>query len=250
MVNELKELTTKLNKSYDKFKKIFNIDKHWFKIKPEEIFSTLFMVMLKGGDRVAKKRYAGIISWEGKPKNELSITGFDRSDMSRVGNKVMKNVLELACMGRSNEEIANYVKEEVNNIHNHPLEEIGFSKGISKPLQTYKNQDWIRGARWTNLHSSMWGKPTAFGSGSKPKYVYVKENRLPKGFEPIEIVALDDDLTLPNDIVKSLDWETIVEKTIKYKIETILDAIGTSWDDIFSTTKVKGLMKYGKTTAT
>lgn len=250
MIIEMKELTGKLNKSYDKLKKVFNIDKHWFKIKPEEIFSTLLMVMKKGGDKVAKKRYAGIISWEGKIKEELSITGFDRSDMSRLGNKIMKNTLELACMGRSTKEITNYIKEEVDNIKNHPLEEIGFSKGISKPLQTYKNQDWIRGARWTNMHSSMWGKQTEFGAGSKPKYVYVKENRLPKGYEPIEIIALDNDLSLPEEIINVLDWNVIVEKTIKYKVETILDALGVAWDSIFSSNKVKGLMKYGKTNAT
>jgi len=243
---EVQQLTTLINKKYDVFYDVFNIDKHYFLMKAEKIYKSFFMVRKKDSERVAKKRYAGHIVWEDYEQDKLEIKGFDRSDMSRVGNKIMKRILEMACYGKNKEDIAKYVKQELWKIENgkYTLEEISFSKGISKPLHTYGNQDWIRAARWTNQHSCYWGLQTNYGAGSKPKYVYVYPLKLPPQYQRIEMIALDDDFNLPQHLIEAIDYRTVIEKTIQLKIETILEAIGLSWHVISNKRKVKGLMKY------
>jgi len=243
---EIFKLADKLNKSYDVFLKAFNVDKHFFLMKAEKVFKTMFMVRLKHGKRAAKKRYAGNIVWDDKKGevDRLGITGFDRSDMSRVGNKIMKNILEMACYDKSNDEITKYLKDEIFKIKNmeYPLEDIAFSKGISKALNTYGNQDWIRAARWTNQHSSLWGKQTNYGGGSKPKYVYMLQDKIPAPYARTNIAALDDDFFFPPHLSEVIDFNTLIEKTVKLKVETILEALGLNWTEITSKMKVKGLL--------
>lgn len=256
---EMMKVADKLNKSYNIFKKIFNIDKHYFKMKAEKIFKNMFMVRKKGTKKeelvVAKKRYTGWKIWHDKLKlhekcNELAISGFDRSDMSRKGNEIMKEVLLYASCGLISK-MKKYVKSEIALIKSGklPLEEVAFSKGISKPLVDYEEGrcDWVEGAKWTNYHSPFWGKPTNFGSGSKPKYVYLKKSLIPRPYIKVQnnhdyqIVALDEDFELPESLrykkvdkkVKHvIDYDTLIDKTIRLKIDTILDAVGFNWDSL------------------
>jgi len=245
-LKEAKYLANYLNSKYDIFNEIFNIDKHYFLMKAEKIYKTLFMVRKKDSNRAAKKRYAGHVVWEDYEKDKLDIKGFDRSDMSRVGNTLMKKLLRMACYGKPKADMIKHVKKELFKIRNgkYELEELAFSKGISKPLQTYGNQDWIRAARWTNEFSGYWGAQTNYGGGSKPKFMYIKYSKVPHPFSRIEIIALDDNYYIPPHLVEIIDYNTLIEKTIKMKIETILEAIDITWDEIVSKFKVKRLTSY------
>ena len=257
---EVSKLTDKVNKSYKIFLRAFNIEEHFFLMKPEKIFKTIIMVKKKGGDGIAKKKYAGIKVWEdGKKLEKIGIKGFDRSDMSRIGNTTMKKLLQMAIYEKSNSEIIEYVKGIINNIRKdkYPLEDLAWSKGIKRDLHTYGNQDWIRGARWTNTHSCLWDKQTNFGGGSKPKYVYVKSALLPADYQKIEVIALDDDFSLPESLMKIktvnkdnivkyhnvIDYDTLIEKTIGNKIDMILDALDIDFNFITSKIKAKNVRK-------
>jgi DNA polymerase elongation subunit (family B) len=243
-----------INKRYEIFKKIFNVNVHYFKMIAEKLFKHCFMVekkkstkITKPEDAIARKRYVGWLIWNDDLKleescNELSITGFDRSDMSRVGNKTMKEMLLLSASGITSK-VQEYLKEKVNKIkkQQYLLEDVAFSKGISKPLDEYGDKfwDWIEGAKWTNYHSGLWGGLTNYGATSKPKYVYVTKTKVPKHYEKIPnkhkfmVIALDGDNSLPNELIKAIDWKTLIEKTIRDKIIKILDAADIDWSDIF-----------------
>jgi DNA polymerase elongation subunit (family B) len=257
-IKEMKYLAKYLNKIYDIFLKLYNLDNHRFLMKGEKIYKTFFMVRKKNSEKTAKKRYAGIIVWNDK-KGEteyLDITGFDRSDMSRLGNKMMKEVLDMGCYDRL-DEITPYIKSELKKLKGgyYPPIEIAYSEGISKPLSTYKrNEDWIRAARWTNKHSGLWGQQTEYGAGSKPKFLYLIRSKLPAGFRADtytirkgnnnQIIALDDNFNLPPYLIEIIDYKEVIRKTIMLKVETILEALGLDWDEITSNLKVKKLSKY------
>jgi len=244
---ELLGLVEKLNASYSALKPIFNVDQHYFQEKAEKIYRRFFMVLKKGTKKVAKKRYAGNIVWEGEPCDELDIKGFDRSDMSRVGNTITKTVLKMACYDKTTKEISDYVKCEVTKFRNkeNPLTEIAFSKGIKKNIVEYAGKkDWIRAAEWTNAHSALWNGQTNFGLNSKPKYIYLLPNKIPAPYEKTNMIALDDNYFIPDELVKAIDYETLIDKTIRLKVESALDALGLNWDKLSSNTHIKSLKGY------
>jgi len=253
MEQEAAHLNKIINDSYDAFLKMFNVDKHYFLMLPEKIYATMLMTRKKDSDRAAKKRYAGLKLCEFNPrknrwiwfdKPKVDIKGYDRSDMSALGNTVMKRVQEMAIYRVPNEKIVTYLRGIVAGIkHNkYPLEDVGFHKGIKRPLETYKGQDWIRAARWTNRWSSLWGAQTNYGEDTKPAFVYIKKDRVPAPYDDIEIIALDESGYIPDHLKEILDHEKIIERTIKGPVETTLEAIGIKW-----TTEVapRGRVKVG-----
>ncbi|MFX0140804.1 MAG: DNA polymerase domain-containing protein [Candidatus Hodarchaeota archaeon] len=256
-IKEMLDIAKYLNEKYNIFLKLYNLDSHRFLMKGEKIYKTFFMVRKKGEERTAKKRYAGNIVWNDKKgiTDYLDITGFDRSDMSRLGNRIMKDVLEMACYDRV-EEIEPYLKKELKLLKNghYPPIEIAYSTGIKKPLSTYGNQDWIRAARWTNRHSSLWGQQTEYGAGSKPKFIYLIRSKLPPAFQAgdyvrkkglsTQIVALDDNFSLPPYLIEIIDYSEVIRKTIMLKVETILEALGLDWNSVVSNNKIKALSVY------
>jgi DNA polymerase elongation subunit (family B) len=157
----------------------------------------------------------------------------------------MKQILDYACKDRTNE-IITYLKTEIEKIkHQYELKDIAFTKGLKKPFEEYIHPgDWVRAAMWTNTHSKFWNAQTNYGAGTKPKYIYVKPSLLPSKYDPIEIVALDDDDQLPEDVVNAIDWDTVIKKTIKAKVETILQAVGIDFDSILQTQTADALNQY------
>lgn len=233
---ESEELAKKFNSMYSKLNQIFNIDSNTLKIKVDEVFQTHLMVKSRDGKKVAKKRYAGVIE-----NDRLVVKGFDRTDMSTVGNRIMMTILEYAVRKRV-KDIVPYLKEEIKKIKEgfYELEDIAFSVGISKSFDEYENKNnRIKGAEWTNQHAYLWGKQTNYGAGSKPRFVFVDPMKLPKGYQRIELIALDEDDELPQFLFNCIDWNTHLEKTIKDKIDMILEAVGISWNDIFTDIKIK-----------
>jgi DNA polymerase elongation subunit (family B) len=167
--------------------------------------------------------------------------------MSRDGSWIMDEVLNRAVRGNEVGEIESYIRKEIAAIKKgkRNLIDIAFSKGIGQPLEKYGKEkdgkktgvpDWIRATQWTNKNSGKWNAQTNYGNDSKPKFIYLKKNhkKFPKNYDRIEIAALDDNYNLPDEIRAVIDYDTVIEKTVGYKIDTILEAIGTSWDRINS----------------
>jgi DNA polymerase elongation subunit (family B) len=244
-LNDLKQesnvLCDVLNQSYKLLNKVFNTNSNTFKMKVDKKFKSILMVNIKGSDKVGKKHYAGI-----KDNDELEVVGFDRTDMSICGNTIMKKVLEYAARGQK-DAIVEYLTQEIAKIKTmqYSLGEIAFAKGIKQRFSEYKTKgDWVRAAEWTNKHSYLWGVQTNYGIGSKPKFIYVKSIELPKAYDRTTLIALDEYENLPESLVACIDFEKVINNTVKEKIVQILDAIGLDWDTLFNTAHIQKLTQY------
>jgi len=244
--SEAKKLATFINKRYDDLAKSRNIDHHIFNLDFEKLYKTIMFVKAKSKEGAAKKNYGGLmVYYKGVdfPDGKLDVKGFDRSDSSRISRKLRKKVVELICRQKDKQLIAKLIRKVVYKIAHleYELEEISFPKGIKQRLDEYGNQDWIRGARWTNEWSTHWGGESNYGAMTKPKFVYIDPARLPKEYARTNICALDDNSYLPPDIVKSIDRQKVIDNTIKEKLVNILDVYDIQWIDVLKPIKTKSV---------
>ena len=218
-----KEIEAKLNASYKEFAKAeLNADMHFFSIKFEKIYARFFQAG-------KKKRYAGSLVWkEGKDVNETDIVGFEirRSDTPQITKIVQQKVMEQILAGADYPEIKKFLVEVINKYRGgkYTLDEVGIPGGIGKGLHEYETDDaQVRAAKYANIHLH-----TEFGKGSKPKRVYLKcvTAKYPK----TDVIAFEYGDQVPPEFV--VDWELMLDKTIKQPISRIIEALGWSWDDV------------------
>jgi DNA polymerase I len=251
------ELEEEINASYDEFaEEELNAAEHRFEIEFEKLYRRFFQAG-------KKKRYAGNIVWkEGKDVDDIDITGFEyqRSDIAPITKEVQKEVIDRIVTGENIESIKTYVTEVIEDFQNGEVspEEIGIPGGIGKRLDNYDTDTaQVRGAKYANLLLG-----TNFNRGSKPKRVYLDRVHA-DFFERIEeregINVNDDPLygefkrnpdvicfeyadQLPEEF--EIDWEKMLDKTLKGPIERILEALGVSWEEVKSGQEQKGLGEY------
>jgi hypothetical protein len=114
----------------------------------------------------------------------------------------------------------------------------------------------VRGAKYANLLLG-----TNFGRGSKPKRVYLEKNGVhPDYFQRVnEDVQGDawyddfrEDVSEGNGVVCfeysdqvpeefQVDWEKMLDKTLRGPIARVIEAIGLSWDEVKSGHDQSGL---------
>lgn len=242
-----KELQEYVNKRYDDLASKYNIDDHYFLLDFEKYYETLMFFRKKGSEEAAKKNYAGLMKYYkgvDYPDGKLDIKGLDRSDLSRVCRKLREKVLEMQCRKEDRRKIINTIRYVIQKIFklDFKLEEIAFPKGIRQPLEEYDNQDWIRGARWTNDWAHTWGGKAGYGAGSKPKFIYLRKGRIPSEYSRTDICALDQNNYLPEDVVKAIDFEKLIEKTIEEKLVNIIEVYDISWINVIKNAKTRSVM--------
>jgi DNA polymerase I len=212
-----------LNASYKDFaKNELNADVHFFSIKFEKIYARFFQAG-------KKKRYAGSLVWkEGKDVRETDIVGFEirRSDTPQITKVVQQKVMEQILAGAGYEEIKSFLITVINKYRagKYTLDEVGIPGGIGKGLHEYETDDvQVRAAKYANIHFH-----TEFGKGSKPKRVYIKcvTSKFPK----TDVIAFEYGDQVPPEFV--VDWELMLDKTIKQPISRIIEALGWTWDDV------------------
>jgi DNA polymerase I len=218
-------LEKELNASYAGFsKEILNADLNYFSIKFEKIYRTFF----QGG---AKKRYAGHLVWkEGQQVDKIDITGFEmkRSDSSQITRQVQEEVLEMILKGGGKEEVKRYLPDVLTFYRSGrcPLEKAGIPSGINKSLKDYVVKDAHgRAAEYSNRYLG-----TDFKRGSKPKRIYIRRTFDPEKYPETDVLAFEYPDQVPQDMFE-IDWETMLEKTIKAPIVRIFDALGWDWDE-------------------
>ncbi|MES3517865.1 MAG: DNA polymerase domain-containing protein, partial [Natronomonas sp.] len=248
------ELEEAINDSYDEFAiEELNAAEHRFEIEFEKLYRRFFQAG-------KKKRYAGHIVWkEGKDVDDIDITGFEyqRSDIAPITKEVQKEVIDMIVTGVDTDEIKSYVTEVIEEFQNGEVspEEIGIPGGIGKRLDNYDTDTaQVRGAKYANLLLG-----TNFDRGSKPKRVYLDRVHADffERFEEQEGINVNDDPLygefkrnpdvicfeyadqLPEEF--EIDWEKMLEKTLKGPIERILEALGVSWKEVKSGQEQKGL---------
>jgi DNA polymerase I/DNA polymerase-2 len=245
-----------INDSYDEFAASeLGAEDHRFQIEFEKLYRRFFQAG-------KKKRYAGHIVWkEGKDVDDIDITGFEykRSDIAPITKEVQKAVIELIVTEGDIEGVKEYVHEVIEDYRDGQvdLEDVGIPGGIGKRLDDYDTDTaHVRGAKYANLLLG-----TNFTRGSKPKRLYLKKVH-PSFWRRIEDEhpnLVEDDLYLefkrdPDVICYEyadqipeefeIDWEKMLEKTLKGPISRVLEALEISWAEVREGQTQTGLGQY------
>ncbi|MDD4567579.1 DNA polymerase II [Methanoculleus chikugoensis] len=216
-------IEAKLNASYGGFAKTeLNADTHYFSIKFEKVYRRFFQAG-------KKKRYAGHLVWkEGKDVDEVDVVGFEirRSDSPQITRGVQRAVIEMILRGDAFSDVQAYLRDVIRKYRRgeYSLDEAGIPGGIGKNLDSYENDDaHIRGAKYSNEHLG-----TDFKRGSKPKRVYIKN--VTEKYPRTDVVCFEYADQVPPEFV--VDWETMLEKTLKGPISRIIEPLGWDWHDV------------------
>jgi DNA polymerase I len=248
------EIEEHINEAYDDFaREKLNAEFHRFQIEFEKLYRRFFQAG-------KKKRYAGHIVWkEGKDVDDVDITGFEykRSDIAPVTKEVQREVIERIVHGEDLESIKSYVASVIEDFlaGEYSYDEIAIPGGIGKKLDNYDTDTaQVRGAKYANL---LFG--TNFSSGSKPKRLYL-ENVHPSYFERVEdelgldprrdplygefkrdpdVICFEYDDQIPEEF--DVDYEKMLDKTLKGPIARVIEALGISWDEVKTGEEQTGL---------
>jgi len=194
---------------------------------------------------------------------EIDITGFEyqRSDIAGITKEVQHRVIELLVREGDVEGVEEYVHDTIEEFKkgNLPLDEVGIPGGIGKKLDAYETDTaQVRGAKYANV---MLG--TNFASGSKPMRLYVesvhpdfwrrmeddrgldpsgqsRDDRIYREFKrDPDVICFEYADQVPEEF--DVDWDKMLEKTLKGPIARILEALDVSWDEVESGQEQTGL---------
>ncbi|PSP55659.1 DNA polymerase elongation subunit [Halobacteriales archaeon QS_1_67_19] len=252
------EIEEYINDAYADFAlEELNAEEHRFQIEFEKLYRRFFQAG-------TKKRYAGHIVWkEGKDVDDIDITGFEykRSDIAPITKDVQKQVIEMIVHGEDLDDVKEYVHEVIEDYQNGNVDfdDVGIPGGIGKRLGSYDTDTaQVRGAKYANLLLG-----TNFQRGSKPKRLYLegvhpdfwqrmedehgfdpsgnsKEDRLYREFkrEP-DVICFEFADQVPDEF--EIDWDKMLDKTLKGPIERILEALDVSWQEVKTGQEQTGL---------
>ena len=256
-IEESFEIEEHINDRYDEFaRETLDATVHHFQIEFEKLYRRFFQAG-------KKKRYAGHIVWkEGKDVDDIDITGFEyqRSDIAPLTKEVQREVIERIVYGKDRDAITEYLHDVIEEVLEGELdpEEIAIPGGIGKRLTNYDTPTaHVRGARYANLLLG-----TNFARGSKPKRIYLKkvhpeffrrmeseegldphENDLYREFKrDPDVICFEYADQLPEEF--EVDWETMLEKTLKGPIARILEGLDISWEEVRSGQEQTGLGQF------
>ncbi|WP_336345876.1 DNA-directed DNA polymerase [Halalkalicoccus ordinarius] len=251
------EIEEHINASYDEFaRETLDADEHRFEIEFEKLYRRFFQAG-------RKKRYAGHIVWkEGQDVDDIDITGFEykRSDIAPITKRVQKDVIEMIVLGEDLENVKTYVHDEISDFLEEEisLDEIGIPGGIGKRLDAYDTDTaHVRGAKYANLLLG-----TNFTRGSKPKRLYLKKvhpaffRRMEEeqGLDPQrdqlyrefkrspDVICFEYADQIPEEF--KVDYDKMLEKTLKGPIARVLEALDISWDEVKSGQQQTGLSSF------
>ncbi|WP_430504603.1 DNA-directed DNA polymerase [Haloparvum sp. PAK95] len=247
-----------INGRYDDFAADeLNADDHRFQIEFEKLYRRFFQAG-------KKKRYAGNIVWkEGNHVDDVDITGFEykRSDIAPITKTVQKDVIETIVKGEDIDddmaEVKSYLSDVIDDVlaGEASLDDVGIPGGIGKRLDAYETDTaQVRGAKYANL---MLG--TNFGRGSKPKRLYIEkvhpdfwqrmesEHGLDPQSDPLygefkrdpDVICFEYADQVPDEF--EVDWEKMLDKTLKGPISRVIEALDMSWDEVKTGQEQAGL---------
>lgn len=218
-------LMDELNKSMVDFSREIGIDRD-ITLKVDRIAD---MSIFTG----VKKRYAMHVVWEdGKDVDYLHVKGFEqiRRDASLVTRRAQRKVFNAILRGKPNG-LVEYLKEEVKMMKNgsYSLRDVAIPKTLNKALKSYKSKvDYLRGALYANKYFG-----TEIKGGDQVRMLFVK--RVP-GFPSTDVVCFQDEEDLPDGII--INWERLIERTLRGKVENFLLMAGMSWDLVQGTRRL------------
>jgi len=196
-------------------------------IKFEKFFSKIMFIGVK-------KRYAGRVIYEkGKEVDYIHIKGFEtiRTDQSPISKNLQSTLFNMIFYDKE-DEILPYLRETIKKVKKIDYDEIAIVKGINKPFSQYKTKpDYVRGAIYANKHLN------ANIGVEKVKMLYIKSI---KGHPNTDVICYTDKNILPEIVV---DYEKMIDRTIKRKIEKIIELLGITWDDVLNKKKLSSIWR-------
>lgn len=193
-------------------------------------FEKLFQRVLFTG---VKKRYAGWVVKEGeKTVDYINITGFEyvRRDACKVTKDIQYMMFDKILKGNAKDLVEN-IKTKIEQIRNgdYPIDDIAIPKTLNKGLDKYKIiPDYVRGALYMNKNFNV-----DIQGGDMIKMIYIKAtNGIPK----TDVICYMDIATVPLDKI-TIDYEKLIDKTIRMKTRDVMDVMGLNVDLIFSKQK-------------
>jgi len=225
------EIEKLLNESYLEFIKQFNAKESLLHVDLKKLYSKWF----QGGK---KKRYAGVIVWDGGKYIDplIEITGFDakRSSSPPYARKIQKELL-WRLLTEDVKNVETFIKECYNDIKNNkiPIEDLGVPIRMSS--EEYKgNPIHYRAVVYSNMNMG-----TDFGAGAKIKYYYVKSI---KGKPQTDVVAFDVDAKVPDGVEINMDEH--IRRCFELPLGPIVEAIGLKLNEVIGKKKTVSLMQF------
>jgi len=172
-----------------------------------------------------KKRYIGLCDiWDGKaiPDNEkFVVKGYDlkRSEIPDTIKVRIKDIIVKSIKGAGVEEIKIIYDSLVDYVLTTDIKNIAWSKGLNKPFHEYK----VFASQFKGALTSKKYLGTAYKCGDKPKFFYLKPKlkiRNPITGKDVmsDIIAFDNETTIPPNIESKFDRGTYIKKYVDEKL--------------------------------
>jgi DNA polymerase I len=189
-------------------------------VKIESLFKTLLIL--------TKKRYAGLSveKKNGEWEEKIMMKGIEtvRRDWCELTSKTLMQVLDIILREQKPQKALNYVKEMLKKLEKNeiPIEDLVVTKGISKPLRTYKGmQPHIELVKKLRKRSPA----EAPGIGDRVGFVIVQGSQL------ISERAEDPNYVKQHGL--KIDSKYYIESQILPPLERVFDAMGIKKSDLF-----------------
>jgi DNA polymerase I len=224
-------------------KEMFNIqDASSIRIIFEKVFRRIVYIPKDDGTPAKKRYFARLVYEKGKITDQIFIRGLDyrRSDTAKVSKNlqydIFKKILYAEKMSDIKAELISFVQNVINAFEAQSISDIGLPFEFSKDLSEYGKPDKngktrgldpeVRGALYSNEHLH-----TNFGNGSKVKLLYLKNiiNTEKTEYPPTDVICFSEESQLPKI---EIDYEKMIELTIRKKIERILIVADVNWKEI------------------
>ncbi len=197
-------------------KKEFGI-KSFLELQFEKTYLRFMMPKIRGTDKGAKKRYAGLLIKDGKKEIDFTGLEFVRRDWTALSKKFQ---LELLDRIFNKKEVVDYIKDFVKNLKKGKYDDLlVYRKAIRKNLKDYVK--------------------------TTPPHVKAAR-KLPKLTSSIITYVLTTDGPEPTQAQKhKLDYDHYIEKQLKPIADSILVFYDKTFDDLLTNTKQTSLFGFG-----
>ncbi len=220
-LDEAKNIGQKIEKHIDNYYE--NLVKEKYKVKSflnlefDKCFIRFLMPRIRGSEKGAKKRYAGLLMKDGKEKIDFTGLEFVRRDWTALAKKFQLDILDRIFHKK---EVSSYIKKFVEDLKKGKYDDLlVYRKAIRKDLAAYvkTTPPHVKAARKLDKLTS-----------NIIKYVMTVN-----GPEPIQNIA------------SKIDYEHYIEKQIKPLADSVLVFFNQKFDDILKGSKQTKLFGYG-----
>lgn len=202
------DLAEKINSFLtEKIKSRFGVES-FLEMEYEKYYSKLFIPESRGGDKGAKKRYAGLLDVGNATKLHFSGMEFVRSDWTKVAKNFQYTLFEKFF---NDEKVEDFIKDYVQRLKDGEFNDLlVYKKRLSKPVNEYtkSNPPHVKAARMI-----LEKRPKAFIKDVQ--YIMSRRGPIPLEFEPTDI-----------------DYQHYIDKQIAPLAQDVLKFMGYSFDDI------------------